>query len=105
MINDLKTNGLFTPFGIASESPRSPFYENDGYWRGPIWAPTTYIMVSALDDCGEKAFAKEIAKRFCELCKKSGFAENFNALTGAPLKDSGYTWTASVFLLMNEYLK
>lgn len=70
MINDLKTNGLFTPYGIASESPRSPFYENDGYWRGPIWAPTIYIIVSALDDCGEKAFAKEIAKRFCELRKK-----------------------------------
>lgn len=105
MISDLKNNGLFTAHGLASESPKSSLYENDGYWRGPIWAPTTYLMVEALIECGETAFAKDLAKRYCEMCKKSGFAENFNATTGAPLKDSGYTWTASVFLLMNEYLK
>lgn len=32
-------------------------------------------------------------------------AENFDALTGKPLRDQAYTWTASVFLVLaHEYL-
>jgi putative isomerase len=107
MLADLKSeNGNITAFGLASESPTSPLYEADGYWRGPIWAPTTYLLVEGLRQAGEYELAKNIALKFCDLCKNSGFAENFNALTGAPLRDSGYTWTSSVFLLLaGEYAK
>lgn len=106
VLADLKSeNGNITFFGLASESPTSLLYEADGYWRGPIWAPTTYLLVDGLRQMGENGLAKSIAIKFCDLCAKSGFAENFNALTGAPLRDSGYTWTASVFLLLaSEYL-
>ena len=106
VLADLKSeNGNITFFGLASESPTSLLYEADGYWRGPIWAPTTYLLVDGLRQMGENGLAKSIAIKFCDLCAKSGFAENFNALTGAPLRDSGYTWTASVFLLLaTEYL-
>jgi hypothetical protein len=31
---------------------------------------------------------------------RGGLAENFDALTGAPLRDKAYTWTASVFLML-----
>lgn len=105
VLADLKSqNGNITKFGFASESPESTLYEADGYWRGPIWAPTTYLLVDGLRKMGENELAKSIAIKFCDLCVKSGFAENFNALTGAPLRDSGYTWTASVFLLLaGEY--
>jgi len=106
ILADLKSeNGNITAFGLASESPKSLLYEADGYWRGPIWAPTTYLLVDGLRQMGENDLAKSIAIKFCDLCTKSGFAENFNAQTGAPLRDSGYTWTASVFLLLAaEYL-
>ncbi len=33
------------------------------------------------------------------LCDKSGFAECFDALTGAGQRDRAYTWTASIFFL------
>ena len=32
-------------------------------------------------------------------CESSGFAENFDAGTGAGLRDRAYTWTAAVYLL------
>jgi hypothetical protein len=32
------------------------------------------------------------------LCERSGFAENFDALTGDGLRDRAYTWTASCYL-------
>jgi len=62
-------------------------------------------MVEALAACGELDLARSLARKFCDLCAASGFAENFDALTGAALRDRAYTWTASVFLILgHEYL-
>jgi glycogen debranching enzyme len=95
---------FITEWGPATESPCSPLYQPDGYWRGPIWAPSTYILYDGLRRSGETALARDIAQRFCRLCAKSGMAENFDARTGAPLRDKAYTWTASVFLLLGNDL-
>jgi len=93
-----------TEWGLATELTGSPHYTSDGYWRGPIWGPCTMIAVDGLMQLGEKKLAREIAGRFCRLCAKSGFAENFDALTGTPLRDTAYTWTSSVFLILaHEY--
>lgn len=91
-----------TEWGLATEQVDSDRYDPDGYWQGPIWAPSTCIAVAGLDRCGFTELADTIAKRFCRLCGRSGFAENFDALTGAGLRDRAYTWTASVFLLLAE---
>jgi putative isomerase len=94
-----------TDWGLASEHPDSSVYEPNGYWRGPIWAPPTMILVDGLYASSETELALDIAKKFCNLCDKSGFAENFDAQTGAPLRDLGYTWTSSVFLVLaNKYI-
>lgn len=96
---------FMTDYGFATESPSSSLYRGDGYWRGPIWAPSTMLLVDGLDKCGEKALAVETAKRFIKLVNKSGFAENFDAITGEGLRDRAYTWTASVAItLAKEYL-
>ena len=89
-----------TEWGLATEKVGSPRYGKDGYWRGPIWAPSTWLAVTGLDRAGYHELADTIAERFCRLCARSGFAENFDALTGDPLCDPAYTWTASVFLLL-----
>jgi glycogen debranching enzyme len=91
-----------TEFGLATEVVDSPRYEADGYWRGPIWAPSTMILESGLRTAGEVAMADDISARFRRLCERSGFAENFDALTGEGLRDRAYTWTASVYLLLAE---
>jgi glycogen debranching enzyme len=94
-----------TPHGLATEPPWSPEYKSDGYWRGPIWAPSTLLVVDGLGAAGETRLARTVAARFCRLCAREGFAENFDALTGAGLRDRAYTWTSSVFLILaSEYL-
>lgn len=104
MIAVLKDKFL-TPHGLATEAIGSTYYEPDGYWRGPIWAPSTQLLVEGLNCCGEHDFASEIARRYCDMVADSGFAENFDALTGEGLRDKAYTWTSSVFLtLAEEYL-
>ncbi len=106
LIAGLTRHGRFlTAHGLATESPASPYYDADGYWRGPIWGPSTMVMVEALAACGELALARDLARKYCDLCAASGFAENFDALSGAGLRDRAYTWTASVFLVLgHEYL-
>ncbi|WP_255956033.1 amylo-alpha-1,6-glucosidase [Streptomyces odontomachi] len=91
-----------TPYGLATEHPDSPHYEPDGYWRGPIWAPSTVLVEDGLRRAGHTDVADEVSSRFRSLCEKSGFAENFDALTGAGLRDRAYTWTASSYLLLAD---
>jgi glycogen debranching enzyme len=90
-----------TEFGHATEQPSSPHYLADGYWRGPIWAPSTALIEDGLRVSGFPDLADDVSARFRGLCERSGFAENFDALTGRGLRDRAYTWTASVYLTLS----
>ena len=89
-----------TQWGLATELPSSSEYQADGYWRGPIWAPSTVLIEDGLRRAGHTQLADDISERFRALCEESGFAENFDALTGEGLRDRAYTWTASAYLLL-----
>ncbi|MDR7238518.1 amylo-alpha-1,6-glucosidase [Neobacillus drentensis] len=104
LAEDIKTKGFLTEFGLATEQPDSPFYREDGYWRGPIWAPTTMLLTDGLLSSGNKDLAFEVAEKFCSMAAKSGMAENYNALTGEGLRDPAFTWTSSVFLILGHLL-
>lgn len=88
-----------TDHGPATEPVTSPLYEADGYWRGPIWAPSTALIEDGLRVSGFTELADTVNARFRALCERSGFAENFDAVTGAGLRDRAYTWTAAVYLM------
>jgi len=106
LVEGLTEKGRFlTEHGLATESLKSPFYKSDGYWLGPIWAPTTMMITDGLDDMGEKALARDLRVKFCEMVAQSGMAENFDAVTGAGLRDPAYTWTSSVFLIFAHELQ
>ena len=58
------------------------------------------LVENGLRRAGQYELADDISSRFRALCEKSGFAENFDALTGAGLRDRAYTWTASAYLIL-----
>jgi glycogen debranching enzyme len=89
-------------YGPATETLDSPHYSPDGYWRGPIWAPSTVLIEDGLRRAGHVNLADEVSRRFRLLCETSGFAENFDATTGAGQRDRAYTWTASSYLILAE---
>ncbi len=95
----LRLRAHMTPWGVATEPPTSSEYESDGYWRGPIWAPSSVLIDFGLRLAGCTEIADTARARFLSLCARSGFAENFDAVTGAGLRDRAYTWTASSYLL------
>jgi glycogen debranching enzyme len=89
-----------TRWGVATERPDSPLYEDDGYWRGPVWAPSTVLIEDGLRAAGRVELADRVRDSFLALCEANGFAENFDARTGEGLRDRAYTWTASAYLLL-----
>ncbi len=107
MVKDLSPGGFFlTEHGLATQRLDSKAYTPNGYWRGPIWAPSTYLIFDGLLASGEKELATLIAKRFCKMCARdSAMWENYDAATGDGLCCPAYTWTASVFLLLAEWLR
>jgi putative isomerase len=95
---------FLTTHGFASEALTSKYYVADGYWRGPIWAPATMLLVEGLDSVGEYLLARRVRENFCKMAQQSGMYENFNAITGEGLRDPAYTWTSSVYLIFAHEL-
>lgn len=106
LLHGLRHGGIVTPFGPASEHHDSPWFIDDGYWRGPVWAPHYFFLVEGLKRSGELEWARELALNYAEMCLRAGFPENFSSVDGRPLRDTGYSWTVDVFFaLAHEYLK
>lgn len=87
-----------TPFGLATEAPESPLYKKGGYWLGPIWAPTTYLMVDALRSNGYAEDAARIAGKFCRLTEIGLMSENYDPFTGEGYDDPAFSWPSCVLL-------
>lgn len=100
----LQPGRYLTANGLATEATDSPLYRANGYWRGPIWAPTTALFVDGLRRLGQNDAAAHIARRYCEMCNAGGMAENHDALTGEGLHDPAFAWTSATFLRMANSL-
>lgn len=92
ILNQLDENQLgergphLTAHGMAGEPPSSAAYEPDGFWRGPIWAPVTFLLIEA---CAYSAnpLADAVSRPICNLIAASGPAENFDAIDDRGLRD------------------
>lgn len=91
-------NNFLTEHGLATESLKSMYYQNEGYWRGPIWAPVMLMFTSLLKEMGQDIFHRDLVTRFFKCMKKNGMAENFDAKKGKGLVDPAFAWTSSVYL-------
>ena len=100
LVQDLQQ--FLTPWGLATEPVDSKEYDSDGYWRGPIWAPSTILLESGVREAGYADFAEDLRQRFFKLCQKGGFAENFDAVTGEGHRDLSHTWSSSIYLVMRR---
>lgn len=102
MIAGLKSSGLITPFGIATESLASPFFDPESYTRGSIWAPINIFIIDGLMKQGEQDLAKQLRDIYCKHLTENGFPESFSAKDGKLRSDPEYTWTSSVFLFLQR---
>ncbi len=89
---------FFTPFGMCTESLKSPRYNGKTYVKGPVWAPPTVFIAEGLEQVGDRAAASRLRKGFLDNCVRQGMSEHFDARSGAAQGDPAYNWTAAMFL-------
>lgn len=92
MIEDhlLNPKEFWAPEGIRTLSPDEPLYDpHHGYWRGPVWVVSSYLVMHGLMNYGYTKEARELAERtqallVADLNKTGGMNENYNPEDGTP---------------------
>jgi len=91
MIATLLDPGQFwAPHGVRTLSKdEKPYDPGRGYWRGPVWVLSSYLMMHGLLNYGRKAEAAELADKtqsllIADFQKTGGMNENYNPETGFP---------------------
>jgi glycogen debranching enzyme len=89
-VTDPSAFGL--PFGPAQVHPAETTYDAGQYWRGPAWPPLTYLLWRAAVERGLVTEAELLAAMLARGAAASGFAEYWNAATGAGLGAIPQSW-------------
>ncbi len=86
----LNPKEFWSPYGVRTLAPDEPLYNpGSGYWRGPVWVISNYLMMRGLLNYGYQAQARELAGKTVRLLvadfkKSGGMNECYNPETGAP---------------------
>lgn len=81
---------FWSPHGVRTLAKSETLYDpRAGYWRGPVWILSNYLMMHGLLNYGRRAEAAELAEKTARLLvadfqKTGGMNENYNPETGAP---------------------
>ena len=89
----LNPRQFWTPFGIRSLAPESPLYHPvHGYWQGPIWIISNYMVMHGLMNYGYTSQAQQLAKDTVatllrDIKTTGGMHETYNPNTGVGQND------------------
>lgn len=88
----------FSDEKYMSPQPEWMFSRDPYYWRGPIWAPTTYLVFRGLRNYGFVKKAEKIVYKWILLIKKAGGFYEYYYNDGRPgaTNLSNFGWTAAV---------
>jgi putative isomerase len=76
--------------GIRTLAPEEPLYNpKSGYWRGPVWVISNYLVMHGLMNYGFRREAQELAQKTVDLLLRDlratgGMNENYHPDTGQP---------------------
>ena len=97
IIKNLKNHSQNQKYLFSSIKPNYKKFEEQRYWRGPVWINCNWIIYQGLKNKDMK-FANKIKEKTINLIKKSGFYEYYSFKTGKAFGASNFSWTASLFL-------
>lgn len=60
------TAKFWRPYGVPSLSADDPFYNDKGYWNGPVWVEWNYLIQRGLQEYGYEKEANELVSRVAE---------------------------------------
>ncbi len=89
-------------FPVPSVPLNSSFYKELGYWQGPTWLNTNWLIIDGLKRYGFTKEAEEIRLSSLAMVEKSGPYEYFSARDASPAGAANFSWTAALVIdLMN----
>lgn len=89
-------------FGPAYPVPSVPtdsfWFKSRGYWQGPTWVNTNWLIIEGLKRYGFKDHAAALTESTLEMVEKAGCSEYFDPLTGEAAGAHDFSWTAALTL-------
>ena len=86
----LKRDEFWSAHGVRTLAKGERLYDaRAGYWRGPVWVISNYLVMHGLLNYGDKRHARELARETerllaADIAKTGGMNENYDPETGAP---------------------
>ena len=97
LVKLLENQNLFGPaYPVPSVPINSTWFKPTGYWQGPSWVNTNWLIIKGLRQYGFDDHSDALTETTLELVKQAGFYEYFNPLTGDPAGAHNFSWTAAL---------
>ncbi|MBT3283030.1 hypothetical protein HON59_01950 [bacterium] len=81
---------------IPSNSINEETFDDDHYWRGPIWINVNWFMWKGFKEYDMKYSANSFKKRILNLIENAGFWEYYSPITGKGTGAKDFSWTAAL---------
>lgn len=94
LLRDSKQFG--TSFPVPSVPVNSKYFNSHGYWQGPTWINTNWLIIKGLERYGYKEEAALIRQKSLELVRQNGCYEYFSPLDGSPAGAKNFSWSAAL---------
>ncbi|OGE39000.1 hypothetical protein A3F00_01805 [Candidatus Daviesbacteria bacterium RIFCSPHIGHO2_12_FULL_37_11] len=98
----LNPKEFYLPFILPTTSKSDPAFDPNGFWRGPVWMSTNWIVFKGLKNYGFHAEAKHLLNSSLKLLEKSGFREQYNPLTGEGYGAKNFTWGGLIVDMLED---
>jgi len=87
-----------TQFPLPSVPVSYSWYKELGYWQGPTWINTNWLVIDGLRRLNHDTLAEKITKKTIELVSINGPYEYFSAKSGKPAGAKKFSWTAALII-------
>lgn len=99
-LRDTKEFG--TRYPVPSVPLNSDWFDELGYWQGPSWLNTNWLIIDGLRRYGYDKLAESLRASSLEMVHKSGFYEYFSPRSGKPAGIPHFSWTAALVIDLLE---
>lgn len=83
-------------YPVPSTPMNSEWFKPLGYWQGPSWINTNWLIIDGLNRYGFDDHAAALTETTLEMVARSGFWEYFSPLDGMPAGAENFSWTAAL---------
>lgn len=87
-------------YPVPSVPMNSSWYKELGYWQGPTWINTNWLIADGLERYGFNEEAEKLRDSSVELVSKRGPHEYFSSKTGEPGGANNFSWSAALTIQM-----